>query len=318
MLSNAPLYLLLIAALVGCGLFLVLRRGLSPVACGLVFLSVFPGEFGFEYSYIENERQRAELETTSEVNFIAQRLTGKLGAQLAAVEGLATYIASNPGLSQAEFDAFAHAIFARQDFLISIAAAPGLVVNMVYPLAGNETALGLDYLKMPSQRKAVLRARDERKAVLAGPVELVQGGVALIGRLPVYIEEENGTSRFWGIVSATMDAEKVFAAAGLDGHRSGVQIAVRGVDGQGSRGSVFYGSPELFGEEGVVLLPIPVASGNWLMAAQYASPEGLAVGVWFLRITALLVAAFWLVFLELLRRTRNNKRLYEQRILANE
>ena len=33
---------------------------------------------------------------------------------------------------------------------------------------------------------AVLRARDAREAVLAGLVELVQGGVALIGRLPVF------------------------------------------------------------------------------------------------------------------------------------
>ncbi len=318
MLSNAPLYLLLITALAGCALFLVLRRGVSALACALLFISVFPIELAFEHAYIENERQRAELDATSELNFVAQRLMGQLGAHLAAVEGLAAFIASNPDISQAEFDAFAQAIFSRHNFLINMAAAPDLVVNMIYPLAGNEAALGLDYMKLPSQRAAVLRARDRQRAVLAGPLELVQGGVALIGRLPVYVEEAAGTRRFWGIVSATMDAGKVFAAAGLDGSRSNLEVALRGVDGEGSRGNVFFGSPELFGEKDAILLPIPVASGNWLMAARYPAADELGGGIWFLRITALLVAAFWLVLLEQLRRTRSKQHVYEQRIRANE
>lgn len=177
---------------------------------------MFPVEIGFEQSYVENARQRTELAATGELNFVAQRLMGQLGSHLAAVEGLAAYIASNPDLDQAEFDAFAAAIFSRHGFLISMAAAPDLVVDKIYPLQGNEAALGLNYLDTPSQRSAVLRARDKQTPVLAGPVELVQGGVALIARLPVYVRADDGTSRFWGIVSATMDANKIFAAAGLE------------------------------------------------------------------------------------------------------
>lgn len=318
MLSNAPLYFLLIAALSGCALFLVLRRRLSALSCVLVFVSVFPVELGFEHSYVENERQRAELEATNELNAVAQRLMGQLGSHLAAVEGLAAYISSKPDLTPAEFDAFAQAIFARQRFLINMAAAPDLVVSMVYPLAGNEDALGLNYLEMPSQRSAVLRARDERAAVVAGPMKLAQGGDALIGRLPVYVAGDDGASRFWGIVSATMDAKSFFAAAGLGASHSNIQIAVRGVDGQGSRGNVFYGSPDLFTADGVILLPIPVALGNWVMAAQYSPSSGIAGGIWFLRILALLVAIGWLIFLAQLRRARSDQRFYERQIRANE
>lgn len=318
MISNAPLYLLLIAALSGCAVFLVLRQKVAAWACLLVFASVFPVELGFEQSYVENGRQQAELEATHELNFTAQRLMGQLASHLAALEGLAAYVSSNPDISQSEFEAFVQAIFARQDFLINMAAAPDLVVNRLYPLAGNEEALGLNYLKTPSQRSAVLRARDQGRAVLAGPVELVQGGVGIIGRLPVFVPGEDGSSRFWGIVSATMDAEKVFAAAGLSSNRHNLQIAVRGVDGQGSRGAVFYGPEELFSTEGVILLPIPVASGNWLMAAQYPPLPDLESGIWFLRIVALSVAAGWLIFLWLLRVARNKQKFYEQQVRANE
>lgn len=318
MVSFAPLYLLLIAALAGCALVLVLRFGLSAWACVLVFVSAFSIEAGFEYSHVKNERQHAELEATNKLNYIAQRLMGQLGAHLAAVEGLAAYIASNPQLSQAEFDRLAEAIFSRQDFLINMAAAPDLVVDMVYPMAGNEGALGLNYLHTPNQREAVLRARDKRAAVLAGPVKLIQGGVALIGRLPVYINAEDGTTHFWGIVSATMDANKIFAASGVGDNVKDLRIALRGVDGRGSRGEVFFGPEELFSSKETILLPIPVASGNWLMAASYPEISNIAGGVWFLRITALLVATGWLVWLEQRRRALSNKHYYEQQIRASE
>lgn len=318
MISNAALYMLLIVLLAGCGLLLVVRSRLRAWACLLVFICVFPVEIGLELSYVENARQRSELAATSQLNSVAQRLMGKLGSNLAGLEGLAAYITSNPDVNEAEFDAFAKAIFDRQNFLISMAAAPNLVVNMVYPLKGNEGALGLNYLHSDTQRDAVLRARDLREPVLAGPLQLVQGGVALIARVPVYVTEADGSSRFWGVVSATMDAGKLLVAAGLDERSHGLDIALRGVDGRGSRGEVFYGSPRLFSEEGVILLPIPVAAGNWLMAAQYPPPVGLGTGVWILRVLALCIAAGWLIWLEQRRRTRRNLRFYERQIRSNE
>ena len=60
-----------------------------------------------------------------------------------------------------------------------------------------------------------------------------------------------------------------------------LQVALRGVDGQGSRGDVFLGAPELFTAKDTITLPISVASGNWLMAARYPQLENLATGVWF-------------------------------------
>jgi len=318
MLSNAPLYFVLTAVLVASALFLIVRNRLSVWPCLLVFVSVFPLQLALEQAYVENERQRAELDVASELNVVALRLMGRLGSHLAVVEGLAAYIASNPDVTQAEFDAFAKSIFGRQGFLINIAAAPDMVVSMVYPLEGNQDALGIDYLEIPSQRAAVLRARDGGAAVLAGPVELVQGGLALIGLLPVYVSEEEGTSRFWGIVSVTMDARKVLAAAGLGEQREDLQIALRGVDGQGSRGDVFYGPPELFTAPGAVLLPIPVAAGNWLIAVKHPPLSGLAIGIWFLRGIALLVAAGWLIWLEQRRRALAKARFYRQQLRANE
>ncbi|RVD48061.1 hypothetical protein EN783_35415, partial [Mesorhizobium sp. M2D.F.Ca.ET.140.01.1.1] len=66
-----------------------------------------------------------------------------------------------------------------------------------------------------SQRMAALRARDERALVLAGPVDLAQGGRGFIGRIPVFVPTAGGGDRFWGIVSAVIDVDRLYAASGL-------------------------------------------------------------------------------------------------------
>jgi len=57
---------------------------------------------------------------------------------------------------------------------------------------GNEKAIGLNLLEDPVMKKEATLARDTGKLVLAGPLNLVQGGVGVIGRLPVLLEGEDG------------------------------------------------------------------------------------------------------------------------------
>ena len=45
----------------------------------------------------------------------------------------------------------------------------------MYPIKGNEKAMGLDYRENVDQRDAVMRMANSRQMVLAGPVDLVQG-----------------------------------------------------------------------------------------------------------------------------------------------
>lgn len=67
---------------------------------------------------------------------------------------------------------------------------------MVYPLAGNEAAIGFDLLNHPIQG-AMTRPMLETE--LAGPVELVQGGTALIHRVPILLTPPGGLHPVAGI-----------------------------------------------------------------------------------------------------------------------
>ncbi|TIP54564.1 CHASE domain-containing protein, partial [Mesorhizobium sp.] len=68
----------------------------------------------------------------------------------------------------------------------------------------------LDYRKDERQRVAALRARDERELILAGPVDLRQGGQGFVGRIPVFVRSAGNTERFWGIISAVVDVQRLY------------------------------------------------------------------------------------------------------------
>ena len=213
-------------------------------------------------------RHAAELraDVQQQLTQARDRLSNNLQSDLQLVQGLLGVIALKPDLDQKQFETAVRPLFATRTQLRNIAAAPDMVVRLIYPMAGNEKAIGLDYRTTPSQYAAAERARQTRRVVLAGPLRLVQGGDGLAARLPVFISGNDGRERFWGLVSAVIDSGRLFAASGINDQASQVEIAIRGKDARGPAGEVFIGRPQLFGKD-AVLGDIPLPEGSWQLAA---------------------------------------------------
>lgn len=92
-----------------------------------------------------------------------------------------------------------------------LALAPDLKVSFVYPMQNNQRTLGLDYRMVTDQYHEVLLAIASQDVVLSGPVNLVQGGTALIARLPIFQKE----GQLWGLASLVIDHEKLFHEIGF-------------------------------------------------------------------------------------------------------
>lgn len=136
------------------------------------------------------------------------------------------------------FSALARNLFENDSQLRSVAAAPDLVIRMTYPFEANKAAIGVDYRTVPTQWDAVKKVMDTGHLVMAGPVELVQGGRGFIGRFPVYVGL--GADRnFWGIVSAVVDVDRLYADSGLMDARLPLNISITGMDGTGETGTRF-------------------------------------------------------------------------------
>ena len=185
--------------------------------------------------------QAARADVLAKVNLFRAKLEGHINGNLQLVQGLVAAVVTEPDMGQQRFASLASNLFGGDSQLNNIAGAPDLVVSLMYPLKGNEKAVGLDYRKDDRQREAALRARDERKLILAGPVDLKQGGQGFIGRFPVFVRSAGNTERFWGIISAVVDVQRLYKASGLFDDDLGIDIALIGKDALGPSGDQFYG-----------------------------------------------------------------------------
>jgi diguanylate cyclase (GGDEF)-like protein len=273
-----------------------LRRMLSlnnaPVAISALLIIVCGIFIDRQNRQLYEERSRAAV--LSELSVVQAKLEGDINGNVQLVRGLASTIATEPNVTQERFSQLAESLLNSRSQIRDIAGAPGLVVSLLYPLRGNEKALGLDYRTSAAQRDTVLRARESGDVVLAGPVNLVQGGKGFIARFPVFARDPDGDRSFWGIVSAVIDSDKLYRDAGLDKPDLPIEVAITGVDALGKLGDQFFGDPSVVYDRPVTM-EIKVPSGSWHIAARpkggwSASPPNR----WFLRLG---VVAFGILFM---------------------
>ncbi|MFZ2099206.1 MAG: diguanylate cyclase, partial [Oricola sp.] len=182
------------------------------------------------------------------------------------MRGLVAVIATQPDIDQQRFSTIAASLIGSHSQLRNIAGAPDLVINLMYPIEGNEKAIGLDYRQNDQQREAALRAARSREMVLAGPVDLLQGGKGFVGRFPVFVDDADGEKHFWGLVSAVVDVERLYADSGLLDPDLPIDIAISGQDASATDSTVFFGAPGIFGDD-PAQSQISLPSGSWRLAA---------------------------------------------------
>lgn len=150
-------------------------------------------------AYIEYGRRARE---DDQMKFIAGTVSAQtyevLSAQLNKAKTLEAFVVQNEGGTDG-FDRVAR-LLVTDSTVRNVLLAPGGVVSAVYPLSGNEGVLGHDLTGVKAGDKEAQAAIERGTMLMAGPFTLVQGGLGIAGRLPVYL---GGT--FWGIVSVTLN-----------------------------------------------------------------------------------------------------------------
>lgn len=241
-----------------------------------------------------NAREQARAHVLQKLSLLRARLEGQINVNLQTVQGLVAALQVEPDMNQARFEQFARPLFNNATQLRNIGAAPDMVIRLMYPLQGNERAVGLDLTTNPAQRQTAERARNSGELVVAGPVDLVQGGQGFIGRFPLFVDDD-GKRRFWGIVSAVIDAQPLYEASGLLDPDLDIDIALRGRDGRGAEGEPFLGDNHVFRAHPVAT-EVTLPGGRWQLVAV---PKGgwprRADNAWSLRFLMLAVGGLVLL-----------------------
>ena len=232
-----------------------------------IVCSLVAGLSAWSVAYFAQTAARLELrENTQDMLLrIRERLDQELQSALAIPETLSAFIAAQGKLDHKVFNAVAAKLVNANKHIRNVALAPDNIIKNIYPIAGNELAIGLKYLENPVQSAAVKRAITTRRTVVAGPIELVQGGLGLVSRTPVFRNARgpNAVTSYWGIVSLTVNADSLFVAVGLQQNLEGFSIAARGADATGKHGPAFVGTEQVFNTAPLVLdYPLP-GGGSW-------------------------------------------------------
>ena len=248
---------------------MIKRHHLLIIAAILAIGSTLTGAI-----YLENtEEQRLLQERRSQVlqhlSYVRAKLEGMINSTLFLTRGIVAYVATHPEISEREFHGLAKELLLEDTHIRNIGLAKDNVITHMYPIEGNEAAIGLRYMDNPAQRDAVIRAIETKKTVVAGPVNLVQGGRGFISRTPVFLtppESEPGSGDYWGIVSMVINADAILEEAEIESSPLKMKIAMRGKDGLGAGGDSFYGERDVFTSD-PILLDINLPDGSWQIGA---------------------------------------------------
>ncbi|QWV98458.1 response regulator [Geomonas nitrogeniifigens] len=158
----------------------------------------------------ETKRQNLRRQAVTDLTIkAAHDIQEQLNRSLSSTYALASVIRQGNGRID-NFQELAKEMLELYPGLSALQLVPGGVITEIYPLKGNEKAIGLNLLDKSNTNKEALSALRHGSLTLAGPFELVQGGLALMGRLPVYVKGAEGQKRFWGFTAAMIRLEAFF------------------------------------------------------------------------------------------------------------
>ena len=164
---------------------------------------------------IEKNRQAREQE---QMKYIAKSVVAEtyetMSGYLSRTRILEAFIIQNKDEIK-NFDKIA-AMLTEEGPVRNVLFAPNGVVSYVYPLSGNENLIGYDLKGAGAGNKEAVAAINSGEMIMAGPFPLMQGGLGIAGRLPVFIDKPGGGKEFWGIVSVTLNYPEVLDNAYFD------------------------------------------------------------------------------------------------------
>ena len=158
------------------------------------------------YQILKETEQR---EMSNLIGYIENNIDNTLKDSYNAALSLALLVDSNGNISG--FEDVAPRLVKENLVIDAVQMVPGGVISHVYPVKGNQSVLDYNILSDPNVKVEALRAINDKKMYFAGPLELRQGGLAVVGRLPVFIKND-----FWGFAAVIIKLETLLEEAGLE------------------------------------------------------------------------------------------------------
>ena len=155
-------------------------------------------------SQIKEEKMKATYTAEATVN----RIESQLNQYLVASDFLKNIVEDGYDIEEQEFSDMCRLLQDDAHIIEAFELAKDGAISQVYPLEGNEEAIGLDMLNHPERKKEAQLAKNTGQYTIAGPFELVQGGTGALLFDPVYTTDDSGDREFWGFSLLVLNWDK--------------------------------------------------------------------------------------------------------------
>lgn len=218
------------------------------------------------YADVYRQQVKEELreESRRHIALVRASLEGIVFQAVYTADTLASIIAIKPTFAVENWESVARPLLSKSKYIRSLTLEPDNVIAHVYPVEGNEKAIGIDLRRDPDQFAAVMKAKELKSAYLDGPIELFQGGKALIARFPIFLDAPRNQA-YWGTVSAILNYEQILRDSGVY-QSTRLNIALRRYTPTNQEPVVFFGDAKTF-RAAEILLPISLPNSKFEIAS---------------------------------------------------
>ncbi|MDP5056274.1 MAG: diguanylate cyclase, partial [Marinomonas hwangdonensis] len=249
----------------------------QPVALLFALFSFFlTGLFGVYWTQSNTQslinNQQSILSDLSRAQ--ASELERRLSAAFTSAQILAYEVEFNNGTTE-WFEDYADKLIKSIGGIENLQLAPEGIISQIYPLEGNEAAIGLDIVSTPRFTTEAMAAIKSRSIFMIGPVPLVQGGVAVISRSPVLLYRDTQRELFWGFASAVVFLDNLLKTTQLiELEKQGYQYRLTRIEtGSNLPIELFASEAPLTEIKASTDLVLPV--GNWTLSVSLNLTEQL-------------------------------------------
>lgn len=162
--------------------------------------------FNLTYQIKKEDRKR---EMTSILNSVRKNIEQSLKNSHTTALTLAMTINDN-GVPE-NFDSIASRLLKNNPNIDIVQLVPDGVIKYVYPLAGNESVIGYDIINPSELQQETHQSIALNSMYFAGPLELKQGGIGVVGRFPVFIK-----NKLWGFSAVVIKMNTLLETAGIN------------------------------------------------------------------------------------------------------
>lgn len=94
----------------------------------------------------------------------------------------------------------------------------------------------------------------------------MEGGTAFISYTPIFNKTQSQETSFWGVTDIVIYRDKLLEESSLHTEEKGYRFALKGHNGQGDNGAVFWGDEAIYNDD-PVKINVELPYGNWILAA---------------------------------------------------